>query len=262
MFDVFEMMRRAQGGAAFDNLARAYGLSPEQMRAAAAAVSPAFAQAFQRRSEGEEAAERLSRMFGAETYARAFDMQAAALDAAAQGPGDAALSALFGSPDVSRAVAAQASAASGVQAEIIRKVLPVLAGVLIGGFLKASKAPGAAPADYWRNMMGGAASSGSSAAREDEPQPKEAATMMGDMMAEMLNGMFAGVRPAPEQPTSRPAPVPEPETPPAGRGDDDRPEAGGAPFDAFVEGSREWQAENAKAMEKIFDAFWGGAKKG
>ncbi|MET0312780.1 MAG: DUF937 domain-containing protein, partial [Hansschlegelia sp.] len=216
MFDVFEMMRRSQGGAAFDNLARAYGLSPDQMRAAAAAVSPAFAQAFQRRSEGEEAAERLSQMFGAETYARAFDQQAAALDAAAQGPGDAALSALFGSPEVSRAVAAQASAASGVQAEIIRKVLPVLAGVLIGGFLKASKTPGAAPAGYWRNMTAGGPPSGSNAAREDEAQPKEAATMMGDMMAEMLNGMFAGVRSTPEQPVSKPASEsePEPESPP------------------------------------------------
>ncbi|MFC7051806.1 DUF937 domain-containing protein [Hansschlegelia quercus] len=261
MFDVFEMMRRAQGGQAFDNLARAYGLSPEQMRAAAAAVSPAFAQAFQRRSEGEEAAERLSQMFGAETYARAFDMQSAAFDAAAQGPGDAALSALFGSPDVSRAVAAQASAASGVQAEIIRKVLPVLAGVLIGGFLKASKAPGAAPAaDYWRNIAGAPAPFGRNAAQEEAAEPKEAATMMGDMVAEMLNGMFPGVRPTPERPGS--GPTPEPESPPAGRGDEDRPEAGGAPFDAFVEGSREWQAENAKAMEKIFDAFWGGAKKG
>lgn len=273
MFDVFETMRQAQGVAAFDNLARLYGLSPEQMRAATAAVSPAFAQAFQRRSEGEQAAERLSRMLGAENYARAFDMQAAALDAAAkgEGQGDAALSALFGSPEVSRAVAAQASAASGVQAEIIRKVLPVLASVLIGGMMKALRAQAPNPAaDYWRDLTAGASPFGPGAAQEEKPQPKEAATGprpdaaaagswpesattgMGGMMTEMLNGMFAGLRPAPEPAPEQPAPPPPEETE----------DAHAASFDAFLEGSREWQAENAKAMEQIFDAFWGGAKKG
>ncbi|MFD1333677.1 DUF937 domain-containing protein, partial [Methylopila musalis] len=91
MFTFYDLMRQAQGGAAFDNMARAYGVDPAQMRAAMAALTPAFAQGFQRQSRNDEAARRLHQMFGADVYARAFEAQAAALDPSARAAGDDAL---------------------------------------------------------------------------------------------------------------------------------------------------------------------------
>jgi hypothetical protein len=47
------------------------------------------------------------------------------------------LSAIFGSPDVSRAVIDQAQNFSGVSSDILKKMLPVLAGVLVSGLSEA-----------------------------------------------------------------------------------------------------------------------------
>ncbi|GLK67705.1 DUF937 domain-containing protein [Hansschlegelia plantiphila] len=271
MFNMFDLFRQAQGGAAFDNLARAYGMQPEQMRAAVAALTPAFAQAFQRQQATGDA-QRFADLMQTEAYARAFEAHAAALDPENKSAGDDALGALFGSKDVSRAVAAQAAAVSGVQAEIIRKVLPVLASILVGGFMKAAQgaaqpAPGAGAglpgqmAEFWSQMMrnAGAAPGASSGPAPKEGRPQEAgAMMMGDMMAEMLGSMFgggaakAGRGPEPEAPKEPPA------------GDGSRPEgpAAGTPFDEIVETGRELSAQNAKAMEQIFEAFFSTRKDG
>jgi hypothetical protein len=276
MFNLYEMFRQAQGGAAFDNIARAYGMSSDQMRAAVAALTPAFAQGFQRQAQSEDAARRFAALFQTEAFARAFDAQAAALDPATRNAGDDALGALFGSKEVSRAVAAQAAAASGVQAEIIRKVLPVLTSVLIGGFMKAAQgaqpAPGggAAPfpgplGEFWGQILGGLAGPGAAAPSPETRRPagetpqnpfqdwmggfkaEPGANPMGDMVAEMLSGMFGGQKPAAEP---RQGPTETPEPPPQ------EDPAAGTPFDELVETGRELSAQNAKAMERIFDAFF------
>jgi hypothetical protein len=263
MFDLYEMFRRAQGGGAFDNLARAYGMSPEQMQAAVAALTPAFARGFQRQSDNDEAARCFAELLQTETYARAFDAQAAALDPASKSAGEDALAKLFGSKEVSRAVAAQAAAASGVQAEIIRKVLPVLASILVGGFMKAAR--GAAPAGggfadqiggFWSEIMRQAAGGSSpdatraDAAREAGPgRPHDAAaTMMGDMMAEMLGAAFGRAKPAPQAAPEPPEEQEQAATPPPPQE---------APFDDLMRTGREFSAQNAQAMERIFDAFFG-----
>jgi hypothetical protein len=290
MFNMYEMMRQAQGGAALDNLSRAYGLPPERMRAAIAALTPAFAQGFQRQAQSDDASRRLASLFDTETYARAFETQAAALDSNAKSAGDDALGVLFGSKEVSRAVAAQASAASGVQAEIIRRVLPVLASILMGGFVKAAQgartpaqdAPGfgGPVGEFWaqalRTLSGSAGGAQKGAAPENPfqawanaftqsaPASREASQQgaqtpqnpLGEVMAGMLNAMFAGGAPA--EPTAaepsktkRQSAAEKPEAEEA---------AGATPFDDMMATGREFSAQNAKAMEQIFDAFF--SKKG
>ena len=294
MFDMFELIRRTQGGGAFDAIARAYGMTPEQMRAATAALTPAFAQGFQRQTQSDAAARRLHELMGAEAYARAFEAQAAALDPSAKSAGEDALGALFGSKEVSRAVAAQAAATSGVQADIIRKVMPVLTSVLIGGVIKMAQAsqPGAAETKdgpfpgpfgaFWNELLGGpgrrpdaaasddaprnpfedwadafrpdAAKAGSSATDGDARKGGEAESggvpnPMGEMMAEMLSGMFGGRPPADPQTQAPPEPAEAEPTPPEEAAEP-------SPFDHMIETSRELSAQNARAMEQIFEAFF------
>jgi hypothetical protein len=55
------------------------------------------------------------------------------------------LSAIFGSPEVSRAVADQAQQFSGVSSSILKKLLPVLAGILISGLMGSKPGKAAAP---------------------------------------------------------------------------------------------------------------------
>lgn len=289
MFNMFDVFRQAQGGAAFDNLARAYGMSPQQLRAMTAALTPAFAQAFQRQAATDEGARRFADLFQTESYARAFEAQAAALDPSARGAGEDALGAFFGSKDVSRAVAAQASAASGVQAQIIRQVLPILASILMGGFMKAAQgsgAPGATsafeeffgqrkpraeeapqstpfppnPFQVWIDAFTG--EDRSKAPAEKEPAPEEpAANPLGDMMGELMKAMFGGADPAGEPPRAQTEAAPE--EPPTGSGDESRPAepATPDPFDDLVATGRELSQQNAQAMSQIFDAFFGDATK-
>ncbi|GLK78569.1 DUF937 domain-containing protein [Methylopila turkensis] len=285
MINFYELMRQAQGGAAFDNIARAYGLDPAQMRAATAALTPAFAQSFQRQARNDHAAHRLNELFGADVYARAFEAHAAALDPTARAAGDDALGALFGSKEVSRAVAAQAAAASGVQAEIIRKVLPVLTSILIGGFMKASQGASApSPSSggaagpfgpFWDQMFGQTAAEGRKGGSEnpqnpfqdwmggfgktaEEPEPRDPpANPMGDVMADILNGMFG----APRRDETSPPDAPPAEAPPAGAPEGEQSDAFAASFDQMVQTGRELQAQNARAMEQIFEAFLGAGKK-
>jgi len=304
MFDMFELIRRTQGGGAFDHIARAYGMTPEQMRAATAALTPAFAQGFQRQSQSDAAARRLHELMGAETYARAFEAQAAALDPRARNAGEDALGALFGSKDVSRAVAAQAAAASGVQADIIRKVMPVLTSVLIGGVIKAAQASQAAAPEagsdgpfpgpfgaFWNELLRDSTRRPEADAPADAPRnpfndwarafrpesdktdggktggggPESAANdsaapsnPMGEMMAEIFGGMF-GARTAAD-PVTRES-TPDPVEAPA-----QEPEPGETaettPFDKMLETSRELSAQNARAMEQIFETFFSEEKGG
>lgn len=53
-------------------------------------------------------------------------------------PGNDALSVIFGSPDVKRAVIDQAQAFSGVSSNILTKMLPVLAGILVSGLMRST----------------------------------------------------------------------------------------------------------------------------
>lgn len=282
MIDMFELFRQAQGGAVLDNVARAYGMSPEQMRAATAALSPAFAQGFYRNAQTDEGARRFAQMFQTEAHARAFEAHAAALDPATRGAGEDALANLFGSKEVSRAVAAQAAAASGVQAQIIRQVLPVLASILIGGFMKAQQGAatpqsGGFPGpfgDIFGGMFGqkpgqGSASQGPAnpfqgwidafTGGAGKPAESQAAPQnpMGDMMGEILKGMFGGAGDA-RQDAEAASRATRPETP---RQEDPAPEEPKSPFDDFVEAGQKVSQQNAEAMSQIFDAFFGGEKK-
>ena len=290
MYDMFELFRQAQGGAAFDNLARAYGMTPDQMRAATAALTPAFMQGFQRQAQSDDGARRFADLFQTETYARAFEAHAAAVDPSARHAGEDALGALFGSKEVSRAVAAQAAAASGVQAQIIRKVLPVLASIVVGGFMKGMQgAPtssgqgGAMPGamgDILAQMFGSGRAGGQSApsggaTASDGQNPFQSwmdmfgrsggqsqtgapVNPMGDLMGSVLGSMFGG---APQPGGAEPAPT-SPDAPKAASADKTRPAdpETGSPFDELIATGRELSAQNADAMSQIFDAFFKGGK--
>ncbi len=53
--------------------------------------------------------------------------------------GNDVLSQLFGSPEVSQAVVAQAAATSGVGQAILKQMLPVIASMVMGGLFKSEQ---------------------------------------------------------------------------------------------------------------------------
>ena len=69
----------------------------------------------------------------------------------ARDAGNAVLSTMFGSPDASRAIAGQAQQLSGISSAILKKLLPVIVGLIISGLMRsgsgraAPQAPQPAP---------------------------------------------------------------------------------------------------------------------
>ncbi|QRG06016.1 DUF937 domain-containing protein [Xanthobacter dioxanivorans] len=136
-----EMLRAAQGGQAIENIARMYGLSGQQAQMLTEAVMPAFAEAFKQASQSPEALASLMALMTSGPYG-AFYSQAAA-PAELSRAGTAALDTVFGSSEVSRAVAAQAAASTGLGIAMVRQTMPTLATLVVGGLAKSLAASGA-----------------------------------------------------------------------------------------------------------------------
>jgi hypothetical protein len=128
MASLHELLTEAQNGEAMALLGSRFGLSPRQTEAAVAALLPAISTDLKQSTATPEGLGNLLAVMGQQQ-----DLQAMYGDPrvafAQQGrdAGNDILSAIFGSPDVSRALADQAQRFSGVNSSILKKLLPVIA---------------------------------------------------------------------------------------------------------------------------------------
>ena len=195
MANLYDILESAQGGTAIPMLGRQFGLTPEQTQAAVTALLPAISTGLKRSTATPEG---LGNLFGA--MARQQDLRAmydepeTAFSQKGQAAGNDVLSVIFGSTDVSRAVADQAQKFSGVDSSILKKLLPVLAGVVMSGMMggkSGTTAPSATPS-----------STGGGASLWD---------ILGQVFGQGLPGQ-AGTSPTPPQqapaPGGQPLPVP------------------------------------------------------
>lgn len=142
MMNLFEMMQNAQNGQAMQNIAKAYGLTPQQTQSAMDALLPAFSMGLQRQTQDPYAFGNLAQMMTASPFAKMFETPAAGIPSQATPMGNDVLSQLFGSKEVSNAVAAQAAATSGVGQAILKQMLPIIASMVMGGLFKSASSQG------------------------------------------------------------------------------------------------------------------------
>lgn len=140
---MMEMLRRSGG---LEALSKQLGVSPAVAAAGSEALLPAIVGGLRNRAEtaggGDAGLDNLVDMLGSLGGGR--------LAANVLGPeptdvakGNSVLAELFGSKDVSRSVAAHAAKASGIDAETLERMLPILA-MLIGGYMAARAQTGGA----------------------------------------------------------------------------------------------------------------------
>jgi hypothetical protein len=178
MNNLFDMIRAAQGGTGLDAMARQFGLQQQQMNSAVEALLPAFSMGLQRQMQNPmQMMEMMGKAFQG-NYAQMFD--AGAAPAETKAAGDDILSSLFGSKELSRAVAAQASAASGISSAIMKSLLPAIATMIMGAFAKMMGGQGGL-GGILGQMMGGAA-------------PQQANAAPGGGLGDLLGGMFGGAQ--------------------------------------------------------------------
>jgi hypothetical protein len=252
MFNLFEMLQKAQGGQPAEMLARQFGLSPGQAQSAIDALLPAFTLAFQNIMKNPQSWPAVMAMM---TGAGGNPFIPTGLQ-------PDPLKAFFGPGDLSERIAAQAAAVSGVNAQILQQMMPVMASTLMGGFARdmaqggfgalfgqAGAQPGTmfpGVPDNWGELLGQMMQAGFPAA----PQPKAAP------------GGEAGAMPNPFDPAAYVAlmqrmmgqPAPEPEEPAAPAEPPPTPsDLGLDAVTSFVETGREVQEQHMRALQELFE---------
>ena len=136
MLPLFEMMLRAQNGAAMDSMAKQFNLAQEQVTQAMAALMPAFSSSLKRSTTNPYDFSSLMSSMASGGYAKYFEDMTKAFTPQGIADGNTALEQLFGSKEVSRAVAAQAAQLTGIGQDVLKKMLPAMADTIMGGLFK------------------------------------------------------------------------------------------------------------------------------
>lgn len=136
MLPLFDMMLQAQNGTAMEAMAKQFGLAQEQAAKAMAALTPAFASGFKRNTANPYDFSALLQAMSSGNYARYFEDMSAAFTPQGIADGNQVLQQIFGSKEVSRAIAAQASQLTGIGQDILKQMMPAMADTLMGGLFK------------------------------------------------------------------------------------------------------------------------------
>lgn len=300
MMNLYEMMQSAQNGQAMQNLARQYGLSQQQMQGAMDALLPAFSMGLQRQTRDPYAFGNLAQMMTASPFGRLYDTNGDGIPDSAAPMGQDVLAQLFGSKEVSNAVAAQAAATSGVGQAILKQMLPIIASMVMGGLVKSAgnqgfggilgqfaeamrgQAPGQRnasppqnPANPFDAILGGLfggqppatgqAPGGGPFGGAPMPGGMPGGADMGAIFGQILTGMFGGGQPPGtgprEQPQPRAQPRPEPEPSAAPSGEPGPGSIGLDALNQMFETGRKVQSDHQDALKSIFDVMLGGGQK-
>ncbi len=132
MVNLFDIMKQAGSGAALGQMSQRFGLTNDQTMRAVEALLPAFTLGLQKSLQDPNVLGQLLQLMSSGLYGPFFE----GARGGSAAPGQQALNALFGSPEVSRQIAARASAMTGIGTQVLQQMLPIIAATLVGGLFK------------------------------------------------------------------------------------------------------------------------------
>lgn len=135
---LFDMLNNAQNGRGMDLLARQFNLSRQQAELAVEALTPAFSQGLKRNASDPYGIAGFMQALASGNHAQYSEDAQNAFSPQGVAEGNGILGHLFGSKDLSRAVAAQAAQATGLGQDMLKQMLPVIASMIMGGLFKQS----------------------------------------------------------------------------------------------------------------------------
>ncbi len=195
MTNLFDMLNSAGNGAAIQAMMSQYGLNQQQMQAAMEALLPAFSQGLKRSAADPYGLGAMMQMWMSGAHNQFFQNPAAAFTPQGMAAGNQILGQLFGSKDLSRAVAQQAAAATGLGQQILQQMLPALATMIMGGLANQTMS---------RAMSGGFGATGNvfgeiieqmmkqGMGQASRPAPAPQPSPMDNPLGKILEGMFGG----------------------------------------------------------------------
>lgn len=262
MMTLFETLTRAQNGEAMKMMARQFGLSEQLTEQALEALMPAFSAGLKRNAADPMGVAGFMQALSTGQHARYFDNLQEAFRPEGVAEGNGILGHLFGSKEVSRAIAAQAEQATGVGQEIFKQMLPVVASTLMGGLFKQSTgqvAPSqAAAANPMMAMME------QMMAMQRQPAQGASGNPFVDALGQMFGGAGSQNQSAPPSMADNPwgklfvemmgGGQPEPEPQPRGNAYEEL-------FGQMFETGRQTQESYQQGINDIFDSYLRGVIK-
>jgi hypothetical protein len=216
MLPLFDMLAKAQEGNGMEALARQFGLSQQQAQQAVEALLPAFSQGLKQNTADPYGVGAFMTAMAGGQHAKYFDNPANAFSPSGVQEGNGILGHLFGSKELSRAVADQAAQATGIGQNVLKQMLPVIASMIMGGLAKQSNSQlqaggfgsGGNPlGKILEGMFGGGA--GQQAQPRGQPQQDQAQSPYGDnplgKIFEQMMGGGGQAQTAPDAPADRPS---------------------------------------------------------
>lgn len=140
--NMMEMIMQAAGGQAPQQVGQQFGLDQQQSQSAIAALLPAISSAMKQNTNNPQGLAGLLGALQNGSHDQYLDNPAQLGQPQAVNEGNAILGHLFGSKDVSRAVAGRAAEKSGVGADILKKMLPMVAMMAMGSLGKQTRGAG------------------------------------------------------------------------------------------------------------------------
>lgn len=191
--NLFDMLTQASGGAAVQQVSQKTGLSQDQTSMAIKALLPAIAAGLQRNAGQPGGLQSLLGALENGNHDRYLDQPETLAQPEAVMDGNAILGHLLGSKDTSRAVASQASQKTGIDSQLLKMILPMIATMAMGSLSKQTKEPnmlqalagvlnGAqpqAPSGGLGGLLGGLLGGGQKQAAQ---QPQGALGMLGGLL--------------------------------------------------------------------------------
>jgi hypothetical protein len=226
MKTIYDLMLEAQRGDFASAMSKEFGLSFEEQSKAFEAMMPAFWQGMRRSAADPFGVAAFWQQVGASQYRAYFDNPLATLSPSARAEGESMLEKMFGSPEVARAVALQIEATTGIAHDVVRRMMPVMANLMMGGVERQTERYD----NPFLAMM-----------REMTAQPKPKPAKRPDLPFVTLMESFFGKEPEPEP---EPGPMTNEEV-----------------IDRLFDASRSMQDNYRRSMEMIFDRFAGVPKK-
>lgn len=125
-----------------DQVSKQFNLSGKQSLSALAALSGAVAGGIKKNTQKPQGVQALMSALGKGSHQRYVEEPETLANEESVREGNGILSHIFGSKEVSREVAQQASAQSGVDVGVLKKMLPLVAGMAMGGLKKETGSSG------------------------------------------------------------------------------------------------------------------------
>ena len=158
--NLLNMIMQAQGGKIAQSAGSQFGLNAGQSQSAIAALLPAISSALKKNTKSPQGLAGLLGALQGNDHSRYMDNADVYSHSATRNEGNAILGHLFGSKEVSRAVASHASKQSGIGADILKKMLPMVATMAMGSLSKQTRQPSMAAQLAGLALGGGAQQAG------------------------------------------------------------------------------------------------------